>query len=463
MSGLLGTLTLGANALQTQSRGLAVAGQNLANVNNPAYTRQRLLVQAEGDSSGLLEAGNGVSAIAIQRIHDKVIDRQLLDEASTTASWTARQSILETTQDALGEVLGGSAGAEGSGMARDLDGLFSEFQNLAAAPTSLSQRAVLVSRAQTLASDLNQADARLDSIEGDLQASITEGVRDANELLGSITQLSQRITRAEIDGTGTANDLRDLRQQKLEALAGLVDIESAEDADGSLTLRVGGQPVLSGNTLGASLVVVDTGGGRLGVATTAGDPVTLSGGAIHGLMTVRDGAVADLRTGLDTLAASLISEVNGLHQGGFDLQGGTGGDFFAGTTAGTIRVHPDIVDDASRIQAAGTVGAPGDNQVARALAALAQKPVAGLGGQTFTGSYARTVANLGQELATAGTEVKDQGLLQQALQARRAAVSGVSIDEELADLVKYQKAFQASARIVAIVDGMLDEVINMIR
>ena len=188
MMGLFGTLNLGARALQTQSQGMAVAGQNLANVNNTAYSRQRLIVQTTGTiPSAIGSQGTGVSAVAIQRIHDSLLDRQIQGETGVSGFWTAQQNALLSAQTNLGEAINSSAqGADGttttgavgaqSTLASDLAGLFSEFQNLAATPTSLSQRGVLLSKAQNLASQFNQADSRLAEVNDNLNESVTDGV-----------------------------------------------------------------------------------------------------------------------------------------------------------------------------------------------------------------------------------------------------------------------------------------------
>lgn len=470
MSGLLDTLNLGSRALSVQSRGLAVAGQNLANVNNAAYTRQRLVVQADGPDASPLDAGNGVSAVAVERVHDAFVERQMLSESSATGSWTARRDALQLAQDRLGENLdsagaatrSGSSGT-GSGLGSEIDGLFAEFQGLTTEPDSLARRGVVLARAQALATGLNQADARLSALENALDQDVTDQVQEANELLASVADLGTRIFRSETLHGTQANDLRDLRQQKLESLAGLVGIETVEDPDGALNISVGGQLLVTRNAVTDTLVAVDGADGRRTVATAAGGALSPTSGSLHGTLEARDGALANVRTRLDSLAGALASEVNAVHRTGFDLTGGTGADFFVGTTAATLQVHPDLVADPARLQAAGKAGAPGDNQVARSLAALAQRAIPALGGQTFTSQYARTVAGLGEDLATAKAEVEDQQIIRNALQVRRDSISGVSIDEEMADLVKYQKAFQASARVMALVDGMLDEVLNMIR
>lgn len=475
MSGLYGTLNLGARALQTQSQGLSVAGQNLANVNNRAYSRQRLVVQTSTTiPTAIGPQGTGVSAVAIQRVRDTLLDRQIQSEASSGGFWAAQQNALRSAQTGLGESLGsGAQGANGttaagsvtssSTLANDLAGLFDEFHNLAASPASLPQRAALVSQAQQLAAQFRGADNRLAAVEDSLNRSVESDLAQANDLMSSIATLNDQIRRAETSSGGSANDLRDLRQEKLESLAQLTNFDSVEDPDGQVTVTVGGEMMVSGKEVLSTLETRDPGNGRLLVRTSAGNPVTLTGGSIQGTIDARDGAVASTRSDLDRLAASLIQEVNTVHRAGFDPSGGTGADFFIGTKASDIAVNPTLVSNPNRVQASGNGAASGDNQTALALARLGEQPVTALGQQTFAGAYARTVAAGGENLAKANDQVESQILVANLLETQRESTSGVSIDEEMADLVKYQKAFQASARVVSVVDQMLDDLIQMKR
>ena len=473
MSGLFGTLNLGSRALQAQSQGMSVAGQNLANVNNPAYSRQRLVVQTSTTiPSSVGPQGTGVAAIAIQRIHDTLLDRQIQSEGSSGGYWSAQQNSLRFAQTGLGEAIGsGTQGADGatatgavstSTLSSDLDGLFSEFHNLASSPTSLPQRAALVSRAQQLTTQFRGADARLDAVGDALNRSIESDVAQSNQLLSSIAGLNDQIRRSEAGG-GSANDLRDLRQEKIESLSKLTNFDSVEDVDGQVTLSVGGEVLVSGKQVVAGLGTRDAGNGRLLVQTSGGNPLTLTGGSIQGTIDARDGDLASMRSDLDRLASSLAQEVNSIHKAGFDANGGSGADFFTGGTAANIGVNPDLIANPNRVQASGVAGASGDNKTALALAALGDRPIASLGQQTFSSAYGRTVAANGAGLAKANEQVENQQLVANLLQTQRDSTSGVSIDEEMTDLVKYQKAFQASARIVSVVDQMLDDIIQMKR
>jgi flagellar hook-associated protein 1 len=471
MPGLFDTLSLATRSMQAQQAGVTITGQNLANVNNPAYARQRVNFQTS-DAVAINGAvlGTGVQVAGIQQLRDSLLDGQIRDEGSVTGFWTATQSALENTQAQLGEFLDGSSaasatGASGAtstqGLSTQINNLFAAFQSVATTPTSSSQRQVLVNQAQNLADSFNQISSRLTTVNNNLNTSIGTDVESANKLLSDIASLNTDIDRTEAATGSTANDLRDLRQQKLEGLAQLTNIQTSTAADGSLTVSIGGVAMVTGNKLTDTLQSFDPGSGQLQVrATTAGTTLALTGGSIGGAIQTRDGSLANLRNGLDTLASQLVTQVNSIYSTGYDLNGNTGANFFTGTNAATIGVNSNLATDPSQVQAGGTPDA-GSNTVALSLAQLAQQSSAALGNQTFTGAYGRLVTDLGNSLSNANDQVSNQNSVNSMLARQRDSVSGVSMEEELTNLMSFQKAYQASAQIVSTVNMMLQTLVNM--
>jgi flagellar hook-associated protein 1 FlgK len=475
MLGLFGTLNLATRALSTQREGTEVAGHNLANVNNPAYARQRLAISTSiAIPTALGPQGTGVESLAITQIRNELLDRQILSETSVHGSLSAQQRALEYAQANLGQVIdrhasgaSGSAAAGGvggeQGLAEDLSGLFNAFQGLSTNPTSTAERQVLLLKAQDLTTRLNQVDSRMADVNGHLNRSVESDVNAVNLAIADVAKLNAQIIRLEAGG-GTANDLRDLRNQRLEQLGELVDFTIAEQPSGSLDVVMGGVAMTAGSEVLEQLETYDPGGGQLLLRTrSSGTAIMPTGGSLHGTIDVRDGALATLRGDINTLAAELITQVNSVHSAGFGLGGTTGESFFTGTDAASIAVNPVLLADPARIQASGVAGATGDNQTVLALAQLAEKPVAGLGNQTFTQSYGETVARAGQSLASVTAQLDSQNKVRQMLLRQRDSVSGVSLDEEMTDLIRFQKAFEASARLITVVDEMLDTVLNMKR
>lgn len=474
MPGLFGTLELGQRSLQVQQQGVAVTGNNLANVNQPGYARQRLQVEASPPVTiAHISLGTGVQVVGVQQLRSAILDQQMQAELSVHSSLDAQQQVLQNVQAYLGQTLAGQAassagtsGAQNSGgpnaLAGDLTALFSAFQGVATQPASLDARQNLVLQAQDLARGFNQIDQRFTKLRSDLNQSLQADVDSANLVLARIAQLNIQITQTEAGAPGSANDLRDSRQQQLEELAKLVKLDTHEDANGAVEISIAGTTLVSGQQVADRLEAYDPGNGNYGVRTKIGTaPLAITGGSLHGIMDARDTTLADLQRKLDTLANTLITQVNAVHTPGFGLNGTTGAVFFTGTSAGTIAVNQRLADDPSLVQASSINGAGGDNKIALALANLATTGQAALGNQTFSQSYTQAVAAMGQSLATVNSQLDDQQKVENLLTQQRDAVSGVSMDEEMTNLMKYQKAYEASAHLVSIVNQMLDTVLNM--
>ena len=466
MLGLFNTLNLGARALTAEQVAVEVAGHNLANANNPAYARQRVQIQTSlptPTSFGM--EGTGVQVTSIQQVRDQLIDSQIRSEASIGGYWNSQQNALQNAQTQLNEFLNlsSTSGASGStaGLSGQLNNLFGAFQAVATSPTDPSARLSLVNAGQSLASSFNQSSQNLSTLNDQLNTSVSNDVASANRLLSDIAGLNNEIARATASG-GNANDLSDSREQDLENLSKLVNIQTAANSDGSVSVSIGGQQLVTGSKLTDTLATHDSGNGQLLVQTAASaTPLTLSSGSIQGTIDARDGALATLRNSLDTMASSLITQVNGIYKNGYDLNGNFGANFFTGGDAATIGVNPALVNDPSQIQAAGTANAAGDNSIALQLAQLGQQSIAALNNQTFSGAYAQDVQNFGNALANANDQVDNYNSVNTMWLNQRDSVSGVSLEEETTNLIMFQKAYQASAKLITTVDQMLQTVINL--
>jgi flagellar hook-associated protein 1 FlgK len=184
---------------------------------------------------------------------------------------------------------------------------------------------------------------------------------------------------------------------------------------------------------------------------------------MQGTIDARDTELLSIQTDLDTLAGTLISEVNTVHSAGFGLSGTTGEDFFTGTDASDIAMNGTLAGNPSMIQASGVSGAVGDNSVIVQMAQLADKQHGALINQTFLESYGQTVVAMGQALNGTNTQLANQQIVESMLLRQRDSVSGVSLDEEMTDLIKFQRGFEASAKLITTIDEMLEIVMNLKR
>jgi flagellar hook-associated protein 1 FlgK len=465
MSGLYASLNSSVKAITAQSRGIETAGKNLANVNNPSYARQRIIYGDRGTVMTPTGAESlGLEALGVQQMRDQLLDQQVTREISLTESYKAEQSAYQRAQAGLGQSVDRTSGtaATGStanGLGAALDNFFNGFQTLASNPTDDGTRLTVLQNATILTDRFQLADQRLAQVQSDLNAQVNTDVSGVNTLLSTIADLNSQIGRFEVNAPGSAVDLRDQREAKLEELSAKLPV--------TVVALPNGQWQLSGkDSGGASVMLVDQGTVQgpiafTGTQITGGSSATslvLSGGSIQGAITARDGAVQTVRDNLNALAQQLVTAVNGAYN-----PTGTTGDFFvaSGITAGTISVTPSIT---SATLKASDGGSAGDNTVAVAVSRVAQQKFSTAGGDyidgTLAGHFAHTVSTIGQALAGANARVSDQSNIQKLVQTQRDAVSGVSLDEELADLMKYQRAFQASSRVFSIVDDLLDQVVN---
>ncbi len=470
MLGLFGTLNMGARSLQTQQQGVEIAGNNLANVNNPAYARQRIQLQSSATIPDVVgPQGTGAENTAIRQIRDALVDRQLSSEISVTGFLESQQEAYQYAQANLGQqidrIAGGSADIGGqSGIAEYLNGMFAAWQSVSTNPTSVADRQVLVLKAGSLADQFNKVDQRLDSLGQQLNASVEDDVSKANALLKEIAGLNDRIIDTELGSRGFANELRDARLAQIEQLAGFLNIQTSEEPNGSVNISVDGNLLVSDNQVLDSMETYDNGTGSLLVRLQgSGTGLNVTGGSIAGTITARDTGIQKLRDDLNELAGLVISEVNAVHQSGYSLTGTTGEPFFTGTSAADIQVTANLLDDPSLLQASADATAVGDNQVAVSIAQLAGKTHASLSGQTFSQKYGQSVAALGQSLNGVNNQLGNQKVVEDMIRRQRDSISGVSLDEEMTDMLRFQRAYQASAKLINTVDEMLDIIMSLKR
>lgn len=476
MLGLFGTLSLANRSLQTQRNGTEVAGHNLANVNTPGYARQRVAIETSLTiPSDMGPQGTGADAVGIYQLRDALLDRQIVNETSVRGSYESRQRALQFGQAALGQQIDRQAtGAEGAaaasgvggqhGIAEHMSEMFNAMQSVSTNPTSISERQVLLIKAQSLATQFNQVSTRLDDLRTSLNDSLASDVDLANIALADIAKLNGQIISAELGTTAKANDLRDIRQKRIEDLAGLARVETTANSNGSVDIAIDGVTLVSGPNVDDALETYDAGGGQFLVRTvTGGTALNLAGGSMQGTIEARDVDLLGLRTDLDLLASTLIVEVNAVHAGGFGLGGSTGAAFLTGTDASDIAVNAALAGDPALVQASGVSGAVGDNAVILRMAQLADQTNAGLNGETFSEYYGQVVTTLGQALNGTNTQLANQEIVESMLQRQRDSVSGVSLDEEMTDLIKFQRGFEASAKLITTIDEMLETVLSLKR
>ena len=464
MSGISNLFNIGSSGLFAFQHALSVTAHNMANVNTKGYSKQdAVLAEALPTNGRPGQIGTGVQVAAVQRNVDAFINSQLLVSRQQLGQHDAFNSALSDIERLFGDSKDQSVGT-------DLNNLFKAFHDVATDPSNVTARSVLLSKAQTVADRLNQADSTLTTQRQSLDQEISQTITTINNLAQQVADLNDKISQAELSGQH-ANDLRDQRQRVMHDIGEQINVTSLEDDTGQVTLFVGqGQVLVDKNVTHQLTGVANAGNSGLldvdyQITASASVDMTsvISNGRLKGLLDARDITIPDVRTKLDTLASNLVTEVNTQHQVGVGLDGSTGLNFFAptGVTARTIAV---ALTNGRQIAASDTAaGLPGNNVNALALANLEHKSITALGNTTLNGYYQTTASGVGSEAQHASQDLTAQHTLQSELEAHWSEVSGVSLDEELVNMMAYQRAFEASSRVVVMADELMQTILNLKR
>lgn len=462
MPDIYGILTIGKDALLTQQRGIDVTGQNIANVNTPGYSRQRVVMETKEPLDFFPgQIGTGVRAQGIERIYDRFIGLQMSAEQEQVGLWEARLGGLEKVEMIFDE-------STGYGLNEAMSEFWNAWQDVSDNPSGQAERVALQAKSETLADQFQKITGDLEEVQEDMDASVSGTLEEINLIAEQIADLNQKIAQTEIGGQN-ANDFRDKRDLLVQELSEKIDIESFENSDGKVTVLVaGGRPLVEG---GSSWRVgtAPTASGLCDVVWIDGEgnefdiTGTIQGGKVKGWLEVRDEVIPDYQTKLDQLAAGLIAEVNAVHQAGYGLDGSFNTAFFTGSDASDIAFSPAIAADLRLIAASGTAaGVPGDNANAIALAELQHKLTMNGSTLTFDEYYNSLISTVGNATQEASTYLDHHTAMSTQLSNYRESVSGVSLDEETVNLVMFQHAYEAAAKLISTVDELLATVISMV-
>ncbi|ADB73750.1 flagellar hook-associated protein FlgK [Geodermatophilus obscurus] len=475
MSSTFGGLNTARTALWASQRGLDVTGQNIANVNTDGYSRQRVELRAMGGTavpaihSVSSPVGNGVDANQVDRIRDVFLERRGQVETARTAQLTVGNEALAQVEAAFRE-------PGETGIRSMLDDVWAGFSALANAtdPTEPAVRSQVLERLDILASGMRTTRATLDQQWRQTRDNVVALAAEVNTTASSIADLNTQIRQATRSGLPT-NELSDRRDLLVVQLAEKVGATSVAASDGMVDVIVGGTTLVAGGSaLGLRVAGVDdpdaVGAGNDPRVVTAPGGTTLAvGGTAGGQMAVLSTTLPSYRNALDGLARDLVGKINAVQAQGYDVYGASGAAEplmddgsgnpvvdLANVDAGNIRVRvtrPELI--AAATTAPGVLGAPSaDGGNADAFFDLSLEN----GGVDAT--YRALVVALGVEASVVARDVAVQKVISTQVDAARESVSGVNLDEEMTNMLSFQHAYSAAARMVTAIDEALDTLIN---
>ncbi|MDI6906163.1 MAG: flagellar hook-associated protein FlgK [Thermoanaerobacterales bacterium] len=447
-------LEIARRGLMAQRAAMDTTSHNIANANTEGYTRQQAVHTAENPYTIPMmtqkvtpgQLGTGVTVSEIRRVRDSIIDSHVRWALGDAGYWEERSDALARVEALFPE-------PTDYGLQSVIGKFFNYWQDLNNNPQDPGLKAAVREAGEELTSMVKVTYGQLvdnrDGLENDLENKVDE----INNLADQIAAINQAIASLG-NADYKANDLMDRRDVLLDKLAAIGEIQVTSLADGQVEVRLFGEVLINGTNPPANVTGdFPLNGGSPFTVTIGTSPAvnvtTLADanapGSLVGLESARQKVIGYINN-LNELAQALITQVNAKHPD----NGTTRADFFAGTDASSFSVHPDIILDVTKI----------DGTLALDVAGLRDDAIAALGDTTFEGFYTQLVTRIGTDVSGAADRVKSAQAVREQLQNLRQSVIGVSIDEELANLTQYQYAYQASARVVTVLDAMLDTIIN---
>ena len=464
-------IEIGRRALQAQQASLNATGHNIANANTPGFSRRQVRLEnaISGRQGGI---GSGADLEGVARQRSRFIDAQMRVQQQVLGRWEALERAVGSIEGIFNEPAGaGSTEAgtmfnESSGLG--LSGSFSRFwnawQDLANVPESGAARAAVRQEADFMVTTLHQYHDKLSNTRNEMDADVGDEVADINEMLDQLAKINAEVPRASFDN-GDAGDLQDRRDLIIDELSRRVDISTTESENGQVSVLLAGHNLVQGDHVihleVRQIVNEGTSISRVHYADD-GAIAQFSEGRLRGLVEVRDKVVPGLLANLDEMAQGLVEEINALHRTGFGRDGGTGVNFF---DTEKIDASNIAVDDAIKASlnniAASSDGNAGDNGMALALSNLRNSNILSEGTQTMESFYYEMLGEVGALSSEAQTMAENHRLFSSQIENRRQSVQGVSLNDEASQLVLFQRAYQAAARTVSIIDELLEVTINI--
>jgi len=459
MGSLSASLNIALQSMLAEQGAIETTSNNIANANTPGYSRQRPdLEETPPVNLGGLTLGTGVEMSKVESLRDSVLDLRVNQETQQQGQLNSFISGGQQIQVLFNET-------SGTGLQSPLTAFFTSLSGLSTNPSDLTTRQNVITAAQNLASSFTETSTNLSTLQRNTDLAVQQSVTQINSLTSQIAQVNQQVVAATTTG-GNAGPFEDQRQQLISQLSNYIDVAEVDAGNNSLTLTTGNGSalVVGGQSFALSTQANATTGFQEIYSNGTNITAQITGGQLAGQIQIRDQEVPSVQNSLDALAYQLATTINQQNQAGFDLNGVAGGNIFnvSSQQSGAAASISVAISDPTKIAASGgpAPGSAGDNSNANAMLALQNTTF--VSGLTPLNYYSNIVFKIGNDISSAQTEqtAGSQVLLQ--LQNLQGGVSGVDINEEAANLMRFQNAYQASAQISSVINNLMDVTMNMV-
>jgi flagellar hook-associated protein 1 len=464
--GVTSILNIAKNALFAQQTALQVTSNNIANVNTPGYARQEAILTEETaipTDTGLI--GNGVQVLSVMSHYSRYLESSLAREATSFEEQKTYEQYFSRIESVLDE--------NNTKLTSNINAFFNAWQDLSTDPTSTTSRLNVATSGANLTNGIRSTYSELRDMQLEVNDKIGQDVSDINDILNSIAQLNSQIIALNASGIQNSS-FGSQRAQLVQKLSAKMQIQTFEDGQGGLTIMTSGGKTLVDKETVFGLTAEGSLGDNFyrvlwsGNGSSSEDITdSIVGGTVKSLIDLRDNQISGFLDTIDGLAQSLVTEVNAIHSTGYTSTGVTGIDFFkaeSGDYALTFDLSDEVKADSRNIVATSSLSNPTDNDKALAISHLGVASVT-IGGRSST--YTDYGASIASRIGSLSQNAKDLSEYHQdlmtAIQSQRDSVSGVSIDEEMSNLIKFQYAYQAAARLVNVADTLMQSLLEIAR
>lgn len=483
--------SIGRSSLRTSKRSLETTSHNIANSNTEGYSRQVITTETNAPvGSGKNVYGTGVNVRSVRRAHDSLVEKKLNHSLSQNHFDQERGSKLGQVEEIFNEI-------NSDGMNKILNRFFNSFRELSNQPENEVVRSIVRDNANIVVEDFKRINDSITGVKENIDASLEASVEDINVQAKRIAELNVEIIRLENQG-GQAGDLRDQRDNSVRQIAEYLPVNTYEDGKSQYVVNiVGAGSLVAGgvtNNLSSSKTTSNgddayAGEGKIEIffGSNKNHPIStkVNSGSIGAMLKTRNEEISDLRSNIDEMAHGLVHATNAIHRRGYanreirmDEQGNILSDPRAGKNTGInffkepldikqaanfIELSDEIKDDLNNISTGLAPNSPGDNRIAIAIAKLQHEKILGGGSKTFEETYLQSVGKIGVAVSKSHINSEQSGGILAQAKSIKERISGVSLDEETTNMVKFQHAYDASAKMMKTADEMFDSVLGMLR
>ncbi len=453
--GIFGVMNMARQAIFVNQFALNSTSNNIANVNTPGYSRERaVLTPSPTEHTAYGEIGNGVDVETIERLRQRTLDYQFWNE-------NAYLGDAETSEKYLREVEGYFNDLDGTGLSSALDEFWNGWMDLSNNPTDLTRRSQLLEKTRLLTKQFHDKASQLGTISRFAQQELQGTASKINDLARRIADLNRKIVVTA--GSKFKNfTVMDKRDKLVDELAKIADIAIEDKADGTVNIDLGSFSLVEG--VSHQTVKVQRSQTSISLVSGEGEALTIQNGSAHSLLTLLNHTIPGIRAKLDAMAKNLVEKVNAVHKAHYGLDGGTGRDFFNPdfVTADSIQLNGEISKDPNKI-AISKDGNSGDNAGALTISNLKNSQIFNGGSNTFSEYYSSLISEIGQKTSDARNAATEETSVLHSLENQRQSVMGVSLEEEMVNMVKYQHALEASSKVITSADELMQTILNIVR